>query len=213
MKLILHNSVSLDGSVIGFAPDMGVHYGVVGAYEPDVLLVGSLTARSAISEVPPEIESDFSKPEKQGLLWAIADSGGILKGMLHVLRRSEYCGDIVVLVSERTPKSYLRYLKERRYDHVVAGKGRIDFREALRVLAERYKAKVVVSDSGGILNSVLLRSGLVDEISLLVFPLLVGTSGMPLFRTLGIKDNLGLGLIKNEVLPGGLLHLVYGVRK
>ena len=172
-----------------------------------------MTARSAISEVPPEIESDFSKPEKQGLLWAIADSGGILKGMLHVLRRSEYCGDIVVLVSERTPKSYLRYLKERRYDHVVAGKGRIDFREALRVLAERYKAKVVVSDSGGILNSVLLRSGLVDEISLLVFPLLVGTSGMPLFRTLGIKDNLGLGLIKNEVLPGGLLHLVYGVRK
>ncbi len=213
MKLILHNSVSLDGSVIGFMPDLGVHYGVVGAYAPDVLLVGSLTARSSISEVPPEAESDFSKPKKQGLLWAIADSGGILKGMLHVLRRSEYCGDIVVLVSERTPKSYLRYLKERDYDHVVAGRGRIDFSEALRILADRYKAKVVVSDSGGLLNSVLLEAGLVDELSLLVFPLLVGTSGMNLFRTLDLKDNLGLELVKNEPLSGGLLHLVYRFRK
>lgn len=212
MKLILHNSVSLDGSVIGFAPDFGVHYGVVGAYAPDVLLVGSLTARSGISEVPPEIESDFSKPEKKGLMWAIADSGGVLKGMLHVLRRSEYCGDIVVLVSERTPKSYIRYLKERNYDHVVAGKGRIDFCEALRILSSRYRAKVVVSDSGGILNSVLLRSGLVDELSLLVFPLLVGTSGMPLFRTLSLKENLNLELAKSEQLPGGLLHLVYKVK-
>ncbi|AKB76239.1 5-amino-6-(5-phosphoribosylamino)uracil reductase [Methanosarcina lacustris Z-7289] len=73
---------------------------------------------------------------------------------------------MIVLVSEKTPELYINYLKERNYDFIRAGAGRVDVRQALEFANELYGFKLVVSDSGGILNSILLEQGLVEEISL-----------------------------------------------
>ena len=48
--------------------------------------------------------------------WVIPDTRGVLKGLLHVLRRFEYCRDVIILVSERTGADYVAYLDERDYD-------------------------------------------------------------------------------------------------
>jgi len=40
-EIIIHNSVSLDGSLTGFMPDMGVHYSIAGSYKHDARLIGS----------------------------------------------------------------------------------------------------------------------------------------------------------------------------
>ena len=47
-KVITHNTVSLDGSITGFTPDMGLHYEIAGRYNPGLMLVGSRTARTGI---------------------------------------------------------------------------------------------------------------------------------------------------------------------
>jgi 2,5-diamino-6-(ribosylamino)-4(3H)-pyrimidinone 5'-phosphate reductase len=50
-----------------------------------------------------------------------------------------------------------------------------DARDRLGPALEELGAKVIRVDSGGALNGALLRAGLVDEISLLVHPILTGT--------------------------------------
>jgi 2,5-diamino-6-(ribosylamino)-4(3H)-pyrimidinone 5'-phosphate reductase len=50
----------------------------------------------------------------------------------------------------------------------------VDLRVALEELNSRFGVKVVRVDAGGTLNGQLLRQGLVNEVSLLIYPSLVG---------------------------------------
>ena len=59
----------------------------------------------------------------------------------------------------------------------------------------------------GTLVSWLLREGLLDELHLFVFPVVLG-SGKHLFAA--EKDRLPLTLISSQTYPGGVLHLIYG---
>jgi 2,5-diamino-6-(ribosylamino)-4(3H)-pyrimidinone 5'-phosphate reductase len=219
-KVVIHNSVSLDGSTTGFNANLEVHYGIMGSYEPDAMIVGSNTAKTGTEffcqKIPPEEESDFKKPEIQPddtrAYWMIADSKGILEGLMHVFRRSEYSKDVIVLVSEKTPEPYINYLKERNYDFIRAGADRVDIKQALEIANERYGFKLVVSDSGGILNSILLEKGLVEEISLVLTPEIVGKNGTNLFRGIE-KSGIQLELVRNEIVEKKYVHLVYRVLK
>lgn len=219
-KVVIHNSISLDGSTTGFNANLEVHYGILGSYEPDAMIVGSNTAKTGTEffcqKIPQEEESDFKKPEIQPddtrAYWMIADSRGILEGLMHVFRRSEYSKDVIVLVSEKTPEPYINYLKERNYEFIRAGVDRVDVKQALEIANERYGFKLVVSDSGGILNGILLEKGLAEEISLVLTPEIVGKTGTNLFRGIE-KSGIQLELVKNEIVEKKYVHLVYRVLK
>ena len=219
-RLVIHNSISPDGSTTGFDANLDVHYGILGSYEPDAMIVGSNTAKVGTQffceKIPPEDKEDFKKPDihpdDTRAYWMIADSRGTLEGLMHVFRRSEYSKDIIVLVSEKTPESYINYLKERDYDFIRAGVERVDVRQGLEIAGERYGFKLVVPDSGGILNSILLEQGLVDEISLVLTPEIVGKSGTNLFRGIE-KSGIQLELSRNEIVEKKYVHLVYRVLK
>jgi len=129
-----------------------------------------------------------------------------------VFRRSEFSKDAIVLVSQKTPEAYINYLKERNYDFIRTGSDRVNIRQALEIANERYGFELVVSDSGGVLNSILLEHGLVDEISLILTPEIVGKNGTNLFRTLG-KSGIRLELLRNEIVEKQCVHLVYRVLK
>lgn len=130
--------------------------------------------------------------------------------MLHFYRRMEYVRDIIVMVSEKTPGAYIHYLEERDYEYVVAGSGRVDMSDALSKLVERYGIGTVVSDTGGRLDTALLESGLVDEISLVVSPILSGGSVTPIFHT--ESDRTVPLLLKGcSPLGEGYVRLVYDV--
>jgi 2,5-diamino-6-(ribosylamino)-4(3H)-pyrimidinone 5'-phosphate reductase len=117
-----------------------------------------------------------------------------------------------VFVSEKTPEKYLRHLEDRDIDYFVCGRDRVDLSAALKLLSEKYGAKTCLVESGGVLLSALLEQGLVDELSLLVYPVLVGEGGSPLFRSLKTPKDIRLEL-KSEKNLGGLLHLVYEAKK
>lgn len=216
-KVIIHNSISLDGSLTNFVPNMELHYRIAGNYKPDAHLVGSNTVKVGIQiyeeEVPPEEKKDFEKPEKRNtnLYWAIPDTEGALKGLLHVCRRFEYCKDVIVLISEKTPKEYAEYLKERNYDYHVVGKTRVDLKKSLELLAEKYAVKTVLTDAGRILSNLLLEQGLVSEISLLIHPLIVGSKSYRIFD--GINKSINLKLQKKETFDKGYTWLVYKVKQ
>jgi 2,5-diamino-6-(ribosylamino)-4(3H)-pyrimidinone 5'-phosphate reductase len=217
-NVVVYNSVSVDGAIKDFDVNIALHYEVLGGMGADALLAGSNTAKTGIElfmkTVPPEEPSDFFKhtveADDERPLWVIADSRGILEGLMHVHRKSGYAKDIIVLVSNRTPKNYLEYLADRNYDYITTGEEHIDYRIALEELSKRYGIKTIVTDSGGVLAGVLIDAGLVDEIRLLIAPEIVGKKAVNLFRSLNRKKRLEL--IRVENIKGHAL-LVYRIPK
>ena len=214
-KIILHNSLSLDGSLTGFEPNMELHYRIAGMFKPEVHLIGSNTITAGIelygTGVPPEKPSDFQKPKRNKKLpsWVIIDSKGKLQGLLHTCRQFEQVRDVILLVSQTTPKRYLRYLDERQYEYHIVGKDSVDLSEALALLAKTYQVKTIVTDTGRILGNLLLNQGLVDEISLLVHPVIVGKTAYPMFSD--INKNLDGTLVKCEQLEKHYIWLLYKI--
>jgi 2,5-diamino-6-(ribosylamino)-4(3H)-pyrimidinone 5'-phosphate reductase len=221
-KIIIHNVISLNGCLTGFEPNLERYYQIAGSYKHDVVLVGSNTAKAGfdmfLKEIPTEKKSDFVKPDNteknQAPLWVVPDSRGILQNLLHVLRQSEYCKDVIVLVSKNTPESYIKYLEKRNYDYIKIGVNHVDYKSALEILYNDYNVRDIRSDSGGTLNSILLEQGLVDKISLLISPVIVGKGDNYLFGGLNPeKYNSNLKLIKNEIFEDNSILLVYKVLK
>lgn len=217
MKVIVHSSISLDGSLLGFEVDMAAHYKIAGSYKADIHLIGSNTAVAGLKmfnpRIPKEQDKDFIRPKrsKKLPLWVIPDTHGKLQGKLHVLRRFELYRDIVILTTNVTPKGYLRYLTERNYDWHYMGKRPFDYSQTLKLLAKTYGAKTVLTDTGKTLNGILINSGLVNEISLLVHPVIVGAKRFPLLDD--VKAGVQLRLKKSKTMDKGGLWLVYNVLK
>jgi 2,5-diamino-6-(ribosylamino)-4(3H)-pyrimidinone 5'-phosphate reductase len=178
-RVVLHNEMSADGRLDWFTPHMGLYYELAGRWKAEAMLSGSNTLLHAYPEdtlreedadalEPPSPDPDDDRP-----LLVVVDSRGRLRNW-HLLRQEPYWRDVVVLCSRATPSAYLETLRQRRVECILAGDQRVDLRAALEELHAHYGVSVVRVDSGGVLNGALLRAGLVDEVSVLVSPSLVG---------------------------------------
>jgi len=216
-KVILHNSISLDGSFIGLTPNMELHYKVVNNYKPDVYMAGSNTAKTGLEmfgqQLQPETESDFIKPDKDAslLCWVIPDSRGILKGQLHHFRRFEFCRDVIILVSKTTPIDYLDYLNQRQYNYIIAGENHVDYRDAFIQLTKKFSVKKILVDTGSKLGNILLNNGLIDEMSLIISPEILGKQSKYLFEEIETKINLQCK--KCKLLKDGYIWITYNISK
>ena len=216
-RVILHNEVSVDGRIDWFPLDVGQYYELA-RWKVDAILMGSNTAFKPEEEMPEEDE-EASKPPKKNPddprpLLVVPDSRGRLRNW-HLLRREPHWRDIVALCSHSTSKTYLDYLQKRHIDYIVAGNDHVDLRVALEELNARYGVKSVRVDSGGTLNGVLLRAGLVEEVSVLINPSLVGgTMPRSIFRAPDLTSSEGvikLRLTHIEKVKGDIVWLRYEV--
>ncbi|MGE5249415.1 MAG: dihydrofolate reductase family protein [Bacteroidota bacterium] len=218
--VILHMGVSVDGRIDwGLAPD-SPYYDLVPLFNADTDLSGSVTMLTGLTEEDPAIafagiyEEWINKPFRP--LLAVVDSRGQLKRW-GTLKRQPWWRDHVALCSESTPKSHLAYLDEQQVQYIIAGEDRVDLRCALEELNARYGTRLVRVDSGGILNGVLLRAGLVDEVSVLINPSLVGgTSPRTMFVAPDLASEEGaipLTLTHMEKIKDRFVWLRYQVNK
>ena len=230
-RVILHNAVSLDGRIDGFPIDLQQYYELIAAWKEDATLAGSETFLKAASEAPSEDESAFVSPKvdpsDQRALLVIPDSRGRIRTW-HYLRSLPYWRHFVALCSKSTPQDYLHYLNERHIEYIIAGEDHVDLRMALEELYSCYAVRVVRVDAGGILNGLLLRQGLVSEVSILIYPSLVGgemTSSIfrapdlpavayvDLASGLGTEGIISLRLMHTEKLQGDVMWLRYEVKR
>jgi 2,5-diamino-6-(ribosylamino)-4(3H)-pyrimidinone 5'-phosphate reductase len=206
-RVILHNAVSVDGRIDWFSPDVGLYYELAARWKADAVLAGADTIFNPQEDLPAEDETALEPPQKvpndTRPLLVVPDSRGRVRNW-HVLRTWPYWRGMVALTSKRTPREYLSYLQERHVEAIVAGHDHVDMRTALEALNACYGVKIVRVDSGGTLNGVLLRAGLVNEVSALVEPYLVGgTTPRSLFRAPDLTSAEGvieLRLISVETL-------------
>ncbi len=175
--VILHMGVSVDGRIDWGTGDAGPYYAIATQLGQDVDLSGSNTILKATwSEDPSRDFPDlynafFNKPGRP--LLAVVDSRGQIKNW-GLIKRQPFWRGFLALCSQATPQNHLEYLRQEGIETIIAGNDRVDLREALEALNERCGVKVVRVDSGGILNGALLRAGLVSEVSVILYPCLVG---------------------------------------
>jgi 2,5-diamino-6-(ribosylamino)-4(3H)-pyrimidinone 5'-phosphate reductase len=215
MHVVVHNSVSADGAVEGFEPDVGLHYGIAAEFGADVHLAGSDTILAAGMPVDDEAGDDTEPPDDDARpLLVVVDSRGRVNSWASLRQAPHWRDRMVALCSRATPSAYLDGLAERHVDHVVAGDRHVDLAAALEVVERRYGVTRVLVDSGGTLNGVLLRAGLVDEISLLVHPCLVGgRARTSVFRPGTGEDAgvIGLRLADLQQRAGDVVWMRYDV--
>lgn len=220
-RIVLHAATSLDGRVDGFPIDLAQFYHLAGTWKEDATLAGcdTILAGLEMNEQQPESDGDAgfesdtdgntdtdSDGDSDGNgtsrsedaeaagerpLLVIPDSRGRMRRWAELLRYPYWRGG-VALCSQATPIEYVEYLYASDIDCIVWGKDRVDLKKCLAELAERHDVKTVRVDSGGSLAQALLREGLVDEISLLIHPVIVGAaSSRPSFFGGGEPDSGG----------------------
>jgi 2,5-diamino-6-(ribosylamino)-4(3H)-pyrimidinone 5'-phosphate reductase len=205
-----------------FMPDIGLFYELVSFWKEDASLAGSGTILKALEQEPaveesfkPSQENSDEKKEHRPLLLIPDSKGKVTK--LHLMKRQPYWRDVIALCSDLTPRDYLDYLYENNISYIISGEDHVDFGSAFKILNSQYNINTIRVDSGGILNGILLRAGLVDEVSILISPSLVGGfSPNSFFRAPDLKSTEGvisLNLIHLERLREDIIWLRYKVTK
>jgi riboflavin biosynthesis pyrimidine reductase len=86
---------------------------------------------------------------------------------------------VVAILSERVSDEYLAFLRGRGVSYLLAGARDVDLPLALEKIAARFGVRTLMLEGGGRINGGMLRAGLVDEVSVLVAPVVDGRMGAP----------------------------------
>jgi 2,5-diamino-6-(ribosylamino)-4(3H)-pyrimidinone 5'-phosphate reductase len=176
--VIVHNAVSVDGWLDGFDPDLGLFYDIAGRFEAQAILSGSRTILAGFANISDEDPVDLlhaPEPDLRPIL-VVVDSRGRI-GFWERIVRQPYWRSVIAVCSQSTPRSARERIEHAGVEAITCGTRRVDLARALQILNEDHGVTRVRVDSGGRLNAVLLREGLVDEVSLLIHPVIVGPAG------------------------------------
>lgn len=126
---------------------------------------------------------------------------------------SDIDGDhVVAILSERVSDEYLSMLRERGVSYLLAGVDDIDLPLALEKIGARLGVRTLMIEGGGGINGSMLRAGLVDEVSLLVAPVVDGRVGTAALFDVGANTMPSrLALESVERREGEVLWLRYRV--
>ena len=192
-RVICHMATSVDGRIVvdGWPDAASVavrrqYEQVHASYEADGWICGRVTMEPFAGGVRPEAEvarehagearrDDFTAPgDFDSFAFAIDASGRL------AWESNDIDGDhVVAILSERVSDDYLASLRERGVSYLLAGAREVDLALALEKVGERFGVRTLMLEGGGRINGGMLQAGLVDEVSLLLAPVVDGRMGTP----------------------------------
>ena len=217
-RVILFNAVSLDGYTTGFAPDQSAFYEIAGSIKEDVTLAGcdTLLAATPHESAAPPVEVKQATKNPNAPILAVTDSAGRLKQWAYWQTLPIWRSHIA-LCTDETPQDHIADIEKLgvrvwRSNNEGSDNRQVDLNAALTMLAKEYGAKTVRLESGGRLNAAFMRAGLIDEIYLLIHPVIVGAPQATVFLThLNRQGPLRLDLAFNQRVAEELVLLKYVV--
>lgn len=215
-RVILHTEVSVDGRMDWMQDDGALYYRLIADWAVDAMLSGSGTMLAAYPQPDSAVETAAAPEKPEGLQrLVVVDSKGQLRCWRQI-QQSVWWGPCTVLCSAATPQHYLDTVTALGVETIVTGQDHVDLRDALKILHARYGIETLRVDSGGVLCGALLRAGLVDEVSVLLNPSLVGgRSPRSFFVAPDLTSDAGLiplRLRNVEVVEKDFVWLTYDVQ-
>ena len=87
--------------------------------------------------------------------------------------------NLIVILTENISSQYLETLKSLNISYLFTGKDEIDLRLALEKLYDLFSIKKLLLQGGGITNTYFIKEDLIDELSLVVSPVVSGEEKQP----------------------------------
>ncbi|HUO00076.1 MAG TPA: dihydrofolate reductase family protein [Bradyrhizobium sp.] len=222
--VICHMSSSIDGrTLLSHWRPKGAAAG--GLFEKlhdelagDAWLIGRVTGQEFAkgSTYPAAIDASF--PRESWFAGRDAKAYGVVLDAHGKIAwgRSDIGGDpIVVVLTENVSDAHLAGLRGEGISYIFAGKTELDLGFALEILNRELGVKRLLLEGGGGANGAFLRAGLVDEISLILFPTVDGAKGAPsLFDSSEAEAGQpapvrAMVLKSSQQLDGGVMWLRY----
>lgn len=196
-RVICHMGMSIDGRAAGhylsspeFGPYGNAYEETLQAYASDNWICGRVTFEEHItfgnkvdlSACPDEAipREDYLHPAAYGAFAIAVDPEGKLGWETNVIgdEYPERKGDhIVAILSEAVSDLYLAHLRKVGVSYIFAGKSKpLSMTVALDKLHKYFGIKTFMLLGGGFVNGAFASEGLVDEISLIIAPLVEGVS-------------------------------------
>jgi riboflavin biosynthesis pyrimidine reductase len=119
---------------------------------------------------------------------------------------------VVAVVTEAVSDDYLAYLQSIDVSYLFGGKTEIDLAQVIRILADELGTERLIVEGGPHVSGSFVNAGLVDEISVLVLPLIDGRGEHPasfeVTKDAWVQPTY-LTLTAAEIQPGGSVWLRY----
>ncbi len=221
-KVIFHKAISLDGKFENFERNLFAEFSKPFRIEINAQIMDTNSISKYLELLPKEIWSEI-KPEDRIIqhddkrpILVVLDDKGSFNNWDKLLALPSW-RDHIVLCTKATPVKYFEHLKERSIKFLIIGDHQVDFKTALNELNEIYSVKCVMVDVSEVFFSKMITEGLVDELSLIVYPILVGGERQNIFFSaediISPNDTIKLMLIDHDEINRTLIWLYYKVIK
>jgi len=144
-------------------------------------------------------------------LFVVADPTGEITYTADTVRGC----NIVAILGEKVSERYLEHLRKWGISYLFAGEKGEDLPLAMHRLRHEFEIESLTVQGGGQIDGAFLKAGLLDELSLLIYPGIDGLSGIPsVFEYTGTPGELpaegqSLELLSVEQFTGGVIRLHY----
>lgn len=196
--VICHMLQSIDGKISGHFFDQSatielakIYKKMSETFQADAILYGSITLKEIYTS---HVQINLNQYQNQNISktedyivndshkkWMIAmDPQGTLNWDLNVLKEERLKDkNIIEVVCENVSSSYLAHLQTMGISYIFGGKDYIDLKQVLAKLKHQFNIQKIVLQGGGIVNESFLMNDLIDEISLIISPVVDGNSQVP----------------------------------
>ncbi len=218
--VICHMMSSLDGRIIlsrwGARPNTQEYETTAATFEADAWLVGRVTMEKDFTKgLAPDLQptpqplprTDYVA-EHGATSFAVAVDGHGKLGWESAFIDDDH---LISILTEQVSDEYLAYLRRVGVSYLFGGVRELDFALVLDKLGRLFSIRTLLLEGGGHLNGSLLRAGLIDELSLLHYPVVDGAATSPTLFEQGEQPGPArqFELRGVEQRPGGILWLRY----
>ena len=217
--VICHMVPSIDGRIVvdGWKLGRGMHAEyerTAGTFHADAWIIGrvSMEPFAGRARVPAArsheriARTDYVAPHDARTYAIAIDPSGKLRW-----RASDIDGEhVITVLTEAVSDRYLAFLRSRGVSYLFGGKRAIDLARVLEKLRARFGIERVLLEGGGKINGSFHAADVVDEISVLVAPVVDGNTGTPtLFDARGVVPARPYALVSVTKRPSDLVWLRY----